>query len=445
VTCDGVCIFLGDCYDAAIALTWRWDRNGTWLRVASPPALSGYCADENLGAHYLQAYPSCNEGDTHQLWTQDGNPGRVHELWSGSSFCMAPPGGGLECNVPPPPPPRSAFCPTYHAIQASGLYDPSGPLLDDARWWHAWEDAGGWAHYISRDLLHWDVGGASTGFGGLTGSVAVTPSGTYAFYPDGSQAGVDMARSTDAANLTTWAAGARVIAAPGMAGANFRDPLRAFLWTDGAWYVGVGCNNRSNSADLSLFRAADDTLANFTFVGPMFTAYETLGSMVNGGVWKNVSVKATMMECPDAFALGGSGNRWMVIGSLYSTNQWWIGTMAGSPPRFTPENVGIMDYGYGYAAKTGSTRRSLATDRRVVFGFTGWSEPTAAAGCGRALIIPRDITLGPSLVRELGQDPFVCGTPRRARARPCWGGTRARCMPSPCSPTAGSRLETVKA
>ena len=398
VTCDGVCIFLGDCSDPSIAMTWRWDRNGTWLRAASPPSIAGWCADENLGAHYLQAYPSCNEGDTHQLWQQDGSPGKVHELWSGSNFCMAQPGSGLSCNLPPPPPPpkpRSAYCPTYHPIQAEGIYDPSGPLLDDAGWWHMWEDTGGWSHYISRDLLHWDSASASTGFGGLTGSVAVTPSGTYAFFPEGSQAGIDMAPSTDPANLTTWGKGGRVIAAPQMAGGNFRDPLRAFHWPgDGNWYVGVGCNNQSKTADLCLFQAADDSLAQFTFVGSMFTAEKTLGRMVNGGVWKNDSVQATMMECPDAFALGNSG-KWMVIGSLYSTNQWWIGTMAGSPPRFTPLSVGIMDYGYGYAAKTGSTIRSLPMDRRVVFGFTGWTEPTAATGCGRALIIPRDITLGP--------------------------------------------------
>jgi sucrose-6-phosphate hydrolase SacC (GH32 family) len=56
--------------------------------------------------------------------------------------------------------------------------------------------------------------------------------------------------------------------------------------------------------------------------------------------------QATMMECPDIFALGDSG-KWMLIGSLYSTNQWWIGTVEGSPPVFTPESVGIMDYGNG--------------------------------------------------------------------------------------------------
>ena len=37
------------------------------------------------------------------------------------------------------------------------------------------------------------------------------------------------------------------------AGSNFRDPLRAFEW-QGTWFVGVGCNNESMSADLCLFQ-----------------------------------------------------------------------------------------------------------------------------------------------------------------------------------------------
>ena len=38
---------------------------------------------------------------------------------------------------------------------------------------------------------------------------------------------------------------------------------------------------------------------------------------------------------PDAFPLG-SPTTWMVVGSLFSTNQWWVGTLAGVPPRFVP-------------------------------------------------------------------------------------------------------------
>lgn len=75
------------------------------------------------------------------------------------------------------------------------------------------------AHLTRADLVHWAVGGPSTGFGGLTGSVAVTPAGAFAFYPEGSQAGVDMARSIGGTvNLTMWAPQGRVITAPSMAG-----------------------------------------------------------------------------------------------------------------------------------------------------------------------------------------------------------------------------------
>ena len=44
-----------------------------------------------------------------------------------------------------------------------------------------------------------------------------------------------------------------------------------------------------------------------------------------------------MMECPDLFPLG---DKWVLLASLYRTNQWWVGSLAGDPPRFSPEQVG---------------------------------------------------------------------------------------------------------
>ena len=44
-------------------------------------------------------------------------------------------------------------------------------------------------------------------------------------------------------------------------------------------------------------------------------------------------------------------------------------------------------------AKTGSTWVQSGASRRLVFGFTGWSEPTMPGGCGRALVIPRDLAV----------------------------------------------------
>jgi hypothetical protein len=63
--------------------------------------------------------------------------------------------------------------------------------------------------------------------------------------------------------------------------------------------------------------------------------------------------------------------------------------------------VGILDYGNGYAAKTGSSWVQSAYSRRLVFSFTGWLEPTAPRGCGRALVIPRELRLnGDELMTE---------------------------------------------
>jgi hypothetical protein len=139
---------------------------------------------------------------------------------------------------------------------------------------------------------------------------------------------------------------------------------------------------------------------------------------------------------PQLFPLGDTG-QWMLVGSLYSTNQWWVGSLAGSPPVFTPSRVGIMDYGNGYAAKTGTTFAAAGGDRRVVFGFTGWTEPSADPACGRAFIIPRDLTLGAD-----GASPRINPIPELVRLRNVTGGTSALVVSTGASgaPAASTQL-----
>lgn len=128
-------------------------------------------------------------------------------------------------------------------------------------------------------------------------------------------------------------------------------------------------------------------------------------------------VSLNMLECPDLFQLNAGGvddASWVLLGSMAHSggpNQWWTGRLRGTPPRFIPENVGLLDYGNGYAAKSGSTFVTNGTSRRVVFGFTGWTEPTAPSrglqqvqvsggpqhGCGRYLVLPRELTVAASL------------------------------------------------
>jgi hypothetical protein len=169
-------------------------------------------------------------------------------------------------------------------------------------------------------------------------------------------------------------------------------------------YVGVGGGNKpgcetsaaapSCGAQFCLFKAADNTLAKFEDAGALYTTNTTFGFVDGDIAWQPANVSANMMECPDLFPLG---DKWVLVGSLYKTNQWWVGTLAptgpGGAPRFTPDRVGILDYGNGYAAKTGTTWVQQGSSRRLVFGFTGWSEPTAPTGCGRYLIMPRDLSV----------------------------------------------------
>ena len=122
--------------------------------------------------------------------------------------------------------------------------------------------------------------------------------------------------------------------------------------------VGVGGGNKPGcetselapgcGAQFCLFKAEDNTLANFTDAGAMYTTNETFGLVDGNIVWQPTNTSANMMECPDFFPLGPDG-KYILIGSVYKTNQWWVGTVAGNPPRFTPDNVGIMDYGNGCA------------------------------------------------------------------------------------------------
>eukprot|EP00050_Salpingoeca_kvevrii_P019831 m.91108 g.91108 ORF g.91108 m.91108 type:complete len:546 (-) comp8590_c0_seq1:350-1987(-) len=394
--CDGLCLYFAPranknpiAASAASELFRAQPAPGSSsvLTLASTTH-AGMCIDYNRGTGYLQLYSCLN--DSNQHWTYANVSSASAETSNGQLLVEAFDGAGLcvtrraDC-VP-------EFCPKFHTILSPSLYDPSGPLQTADGTWHMWEDLGGWSHYTSRDLVHWDQTSPSSNFSGLTGSVAATGGGEFvAFWPDAAQANIVSARATDAPVLNKWVPqpSSSWIPAPGYAGKNFRDPVRA-IELGGSWYVGVGCNNQSQSADLCLFQANDASLSSFSDVQPLFSVTSTFGQKDGNAVWRPEPTKATMMECPDLFAIGAH-ETYMVIGSLFTTNQWWIGTIAGSPPRFLPASVGLLDYGSFYAGKTGSTIAAARGDRRVLFAFSGWSNPTANPACGRAILLPRDI------------------------------------------------------
>jgi sucrose-6-phosphate hydrolase SacC (GH32 family) len=84
---------------------------------------------------------------------------------------------------------------------------------------------------------------------------------------------------------------------PSRINTGYRDPVRAFDWQD-KWYVGVGCGNKEEGAQFCLFEAEDDTLANFTDRGALYTTNTTFGYVDGNIVWQPKNVSANMMECP---------------------------------------------------------------------------------------------------------------------------------------------------
>eukprot|EP01046_Picozoa_sp_COSAG06_P034882 COSAG06_NODE_3695_length_4999_cov_8.221837_5_plen_391_part_00 len=105
-----------------------------------------------------------------------------------------------------------SYTPLLH-ICGSSLYDPSAPILRSDGTWHLFEDAGGWSHYHSKDLLHWTKSTTTTHFSGMTGSIAVTEKGTFAIWPDGGQKIFNRSQALDV-GLTKWGPKSTVLSLP---------------------------------------------------------------------------------------------------------------------------------------------------------------------------------------------------------------------------------------
>jgi hypothetical protein len=79
----------------------------------------------------------------------------------------------------------------------------------------------------------------------------------------------------------------------------------------------------------------------------------------------------------------------------YYTNEFFLGTITDST-KFVLEYRGLLDYGQYYAARTGAASQ-LRSDRRVLFGATGWHNPKGFDGLCKSQyhLIPRDVSLDP--------------------------------------------------
>ena len=78
-------------------------------------------------------------------------------------------------------------------------------------------------------------------------------------------------------------------------------------------------------------------------------------------------------------------------------NEYWVGDIVDSKT-FAPTSRGVLDFGMYYAARTGSTATASldGTERRVIFGATGWAPPRSLPGCQphtsmQIEMMPRDL------------------------------------------------------
>ena len=215
-----------------------------------------------------------------------------------------------------------------------------------------------------------------------------------------------------------WKQRGHTISKPARVDNGFLDPPRAFLF-GGKWWQTVACGHKRGAAELCLFESSDDSLSNFTDLGALFSVNQRFCSFDENMCWhQDETVAVPMMFCPDVFPLDG---KWAVIGSICALNppgypgclgfgQWWVGSLSGYPPRFTPEQTGLLDYGNYFAGKTGSTMVQTGSSRRVLFAFSGWAAPTASASCGRSMLLPRELRLNGSevLVEPVAELALLC-------------------------------------
>lgn len=168
---------------------------------------------------------------------------------------------------------------------------------------------------------------------------------------------------------------------PASLGLGFRDPTRALQLSDGKWYVGVGSgfggDNPTKTSPsggtgcLAWMQASNSSLMEFEYVGCLLTRNKTQGSIGGIGVeWSNNSRSAPFFECPDIFPIG-SGTKYMAIASLNAAqNEYFVGEIRNNS--FQVESSGLLDFGQYYAARSGSGWAQSRTERRVLFGDTGW-------------------------------------------------------------------------
>ncbi len=291
--------------------------------------------------------------------------------------------------------------PTYHVLApAQWVNDPNGPLFHDG-WYHLFyqhnpygDDWGHmhWGHARSRDLARWEHQpialwpSKSRGEDHVfSGSAAVTKKGEVVlFYTSiGPRDPEQWAAVPEDKDLVRWK---KHPANPilsmkdhrGQRIHEWRDPY-FFRSGDQAFMVCGGNLNASKGGEavVLLYRALDEDLAKWTYVGVL---------------WKHPDASAKNIECPLFFKVGAT---WVLIVSPHRLPEWFTGDFDGET--FKSGARGVVDAGHFYAPSACEDGQG----RRLLWGWVNGFP--AGKGWRHCLTLPRVLGVGPA--GELLQSP----------------------------------------
>jgi len=310
--------------------------------------------------------------------------------------------------------------PQFHLLPQAGFVgDPCAPRFYEGQYhvfFHGSFGGRGWAHAMSKDLIHWThmplalpPGTGYDAYGTFTGGVLPGGEGASIVYTgvtkvpreqetirnEGLREVQCIATSMDK-DLRTWKKREKPIIEgppPGIYVTGFRDP---FGWKDGdTWYVLVGSGFPQVGGAVLLYRSHD--MEHWEYVHPLAQG------RWNEQSFSNPVPSGEMWECPDFFALGEKH----VL--LYSTEHatWWeVGSFDKAELRFHCEKRGILDHGAYYAP------RSMVdgTGRRILWGWVQETRDAALikqAGWAGCISLPRVLTLSPGNGLQINVAPEI--------------------------------------
>ncbi len=283
--------------------------------------------------------------------------------------------------------------PTFHVVPPGGwINDPNGPIFYKG-YYHLFyqhnpygDDWGNmhWGHVRSRDLAHWERlpialwPSKSRGEDHVfSGCMTVRKDGTpMIFYTSiGNRLPEQWAAVPEDEDLIKWKKHpANPILAETLHGktkvSEWRDP---FIFEAGGrtcMVLGGNLNeNRGGQAVVNVYRAVDESLTKWEYLGVLFT---------------HPDEDVKNIECPLFFPIG---EKWVLIVSQGRPVQWFVGSLDAKTLRFRAERRGDLDRGNFYAPNV-----ARAPDGRTL--LWGWiPDFPRNQGWNGCLTLPRVLTI----------------------------------------------------